>query len=138
MNIVWILLCVGLAAWYLDARQKRKAKRASAPQPPRWKETTKEDPETGDRIIRFECPNPATADLGLIQEFLDHELFMPKIERYLELAKEMNAPAAVIEAIEEKIRSDREFRQRVIEREMEELDRRIEREVRQELRRNRK
>ena len=63
---------------------------------------------------------------------------MPKIERYLELAKEMNAPAAVIEAIEEKIRSDREFRQRIIEREMAELDRRIEREVRQELRRNRK
>lgn len=91
-----------------------------------FKEETRTD-ENGDQIIRFECPNPATADFGLIQEFLDHEFFMPKIEHYLGLAKEMNAPAAVIEAIEEKIRLDRELSQRIIDQEMAELDTELER-----------
>lgn len=63
----------------------------------------------------------------MIQEFLDHEFFMPKIEHYLGLAKEMNAPAAVIEAIEEKIRLDRELSQRIIDLEMAELDAELER-----------
>ncbi len=127
MNIVWTILLAGLVAWYLEARQKRKAKRAATPQQSRWEETETEDPETGERIIRFQCPNPATADFGLIQEFLDHEFFMPKIEHYLGLAKEMNAPAAVIEAIEEKIRLDRELSRRIIDQEMAELDAELER-----------
>ncbi len=59
--------------------------------------------EDGDQIIRFECPHPVNADIEFIQEFLDHELFLPKVEHYLELAQEMNAPAEVIEAIEERI-----------------------------------
>lgn len=127
MNIVWTILLAGLVAWYLEARQKRKAKRAATPQQSQWEETETEDPETGERIIRFQCPNPATADFGLIQEFLDHEFFMPKIEHYLGLAKEMNAPAAVIEAIEEKIRLDRELSRRIIDQEMAELDAELER-----------
>lgn len=105
---------------------KSNGKMNSKPYTSPFKEEIRTD-ENGDQIIRFECPNPATADFGLIQEFLDHEFFMPKIEHYLGLAKEMNAPAAVIEAIEEKIRLDRELSQRIIDREMAELDAELER-----------
>lgn len=135
MNIVWIILCAGLAAWYLDARQKRKDKRASTPELPRWKETTKEDPETGDRIIRFECPNPVTADIEKVQDFVNGELFRPKLEHYLKTAQEMDAPAEAIQVIADRIRFLDERDRQAVAREMEELDRRIEREVRQELRR---
>lgn len=90
--------------------------------------------DDGDRIIHFSCPNPAKGNLPLIREFLDHEDSMLKIEHYLKLAKEMNAPEVVIYLIEEKIRLDRELRQRIIDQEMEELDRQIEREVREMMR----
>lgn len=91
-----------------------------------FKEETRTD-ESGDRIIRFECPHPVNSDIEFIREFLDHEFFLPKVEHYLGLAKEMNAPAAVIEAIEEKIRLDQELSRRIIDQEMAELDAELER-----------
>lgn len=124
-GMIGILILVGICKAIYDCFREPSEKMNDSYVSP-FKEETR-IAENGDRITRFQCPNPATADFGLIQEFLDHEFFMPKIEHYLRLAKEMNAPAAVIEAIEEKIRFDRELSQRIIDQEMEELDAELER-----------
>lgn len=129
-GLIGILILAGIVKAIYDQFREPSRDEAEATYISPFKETSRID-ENGDQIIRFECPNPATADFELIQEFLDHEFFMPKLEQYQRLAKEMNAPAEVLEAIEEKIRLDRELSQRITDQEMAELDAALERSNRQ-------
>lgn len=135
MDFLWILILAGVVVWFMAAREKRKAEAPTEPQPRQWPQTQTTDPETGELVTKFQAPNPATADIGDVRDFVDHELFRPKLEHYLKIAREMNAPVEVIQVIEDRVLFFDERDRRAVEREMEELDRRIEREVRQELRR---
>lgn len=134
MDFLWIIILAGAVVWFLDALRRRKPKPAATMEPIKWFQTSSTDPATGDLITRFEAPNPATADMVTIRGFVDNELFIPKLERYLEIARETNAPAEVIAVIEDRIRRDDERDRRMVEQEMEELDREIEREIRREFR----
>lgn len=100
MDILTILIIAGLAVWLLDSLRRRKPKPDAAMEPIKWFQTSSTDPATGDLITRFEAPNPATADMVTIRGFVNNELFIPKLERYLEIAKETNAPVEVIGLIE--------------------------------------
>lgn len=103
MDILTILIIAGLAVWLLDSLRRRKPKPDATMEPTKWFQTSSTDPETGDLITRFEAPNPATVDIVTIRGFLDNELFIPKLERYLEIARETNASAEVIKLIEDHI-----------------------------------
>lgn len=104
MDILIILIIAGLTVWLLDSLRQRKPQPDAAMEPAKWFQTSSTDPVTGDLIIRFEAPNPATADMVTIRGFVDNELFIPKLERYLEIARETNAPAEVIKLIEDHIK----------------------------------
>lgn len=104
MDIITILIIACVAAWFLTVRERRKEKASTEMDPVKWFQTSTTDPATGDRITRFEAPNPATADMMTIRAFVDNELFLPKLERYLEIAKESNASAEVISLIENHIK----------------------------------
>lgn len=134
MDILWIIILSGAVAWFMSAREKRKAEASSEPQPRQWAQTQTTDPETGELVTKFEAPNPVTADIATIRDFVSYEIFRPKLDHYLKIAKEMNAPAEVIAVIEDRIRRDDERDRRMVEQEMQELDREIERDIRRESR----
>lgn len=135
MDFFWIIILASAVVWFMAAREKRKAEAPTEHRPCQWAQTQTTDPETGELVTKFQAPNPVTADIATIRDFVTHEIFRPKLDHYLKIAKQMNAPAEVIAVIEDRIRRDDELDRRIVEREMEELDREIEREIRREFRR---
>lgn len=104
MDFFWIIILASAVVWFMAAREKRKAEAHNEHRPRQWAQTQTTDPENGELVTKFQAPNPATADIATIRDFVDNELYIPKLERYLEIAKETNAPEEVIKLIEDHIK----------------------------------